>query len=252
MSSTLFWTIIEDGGFSPVLDGVAEPEFLSPEEITTAAGLRFAKRRSEWVLGRRVAKQLLLRCHPGLTDMPAGAITIANEPEGAPYVLADGRGRLAGSLSLSHREGMAACAWLDAAGVNVGIDIEKVEERSAAFLQDYFTPAECALFNSLPCELRSRWLTLAWSAKESVLKAWKKGLRLDTRSVEIGAAEGLERWEALPVGEWRPLAVKPLLQGAAPCRAWWQPWRNAVLTLAISGKTTIQMGDNCLQAIALA
>ncbi|TLN15346.1 hypothetical protein FDZ74_08480, partial [bacterium] len=119
-------------------------EFLSAAELDKLAQLRFARRREEWLLGRWIAKRLLRRVVPRLAGLPLAAWTVANEPDGQPYAQVDSV-RLPGCLSISHRAGWAACAWTGAAEIGLGIDLEEVEPHSAAFVQDYFSPAEQAL-----------------------------------------------------------------------------------------------------------
>jgi 4'-phosphopantetheinyl transferase len=63
--------------------------------------------------------------------------------------------------------------------------VETVAARSAAFVADYFTPEEKALVVDTPQSERDRLITLLWSAKESVLKALRCGLRADTRDVAV-------------------------------------------------------------------
>ena len=87
---------------------------------------------------------------------------------------------------------------------------------------------------------------------ESVLKALRKGLRMDTRSVEIGPVVGIERPTLVPETEsrshpqlarkrvgcdmaddlWYPLQVRCDAPGAFRYVAWWRPDGDNVLTMA--------------------
>ncbi len=96
-----------------------------------------------------------------------------------------------GTLSLSHSHGRAL-AVLRGDGGAVGADLERVEERSFAFVGDYFTAAEQAAWRAAPAERRALVATLIWSAKECAFKALAEGLRLPTVAVEVGLLEG--RW----------------------------------------------------------
>ena len=58
-------------------------------------------------------------------------------------------------------------------GHAVGIDLERVEERSADFEMIAFTDEERRL---LPTEERDLWITRFWVAKEAVAKALGRGL----------------------------------------------------------------------------
>jgi 4'-phosphopantetheinyl transferase len=88
------------------------------------------------------------------------------------------------TISLSHRSGWAMCAAAPAV-YRIGCDVEAVEPRSESFVLDYLTAAEQALVNG--CHHADRWRTVAliWSAKESVLKAIRRGLSEDTRTVSV-------------------------------------------------------------------
>lgn len=165
-----------------------ENDWLSGNEITRLAGMRFPKRRSDWRLGRWTAKRALAF----YLGMPSGPdvlrkIEIRPEPSGAPvtFILGD---RFPVSISLSHSSGTALCA-IAPEGVALGCDLEVVEERHPAFAADYFTDEEQQCVVSSPLSDRYRKLTLLWSAKESALKALRTGLRLDTRSVRVHLPE---------------------------------------------------------------
>jgi 4'-phosphopantetheinyl transferase len=73
----------------------------------------------------------------------------------------------------------------------VGCDLELVEPRSAAFVRHFFTSTEQqAIHDDLTANL-------LWSAKESVLKVLRTGLRRDTRTVEVVAEPGGAEWTSL-------------------------------------------------------
>ncbi|MRR29620.1 4'-phosphopantetheinyl transferase superfamily protein [bacterium] len=111
-------------------------------------------------------------------------ITIANHAEGAPFVKVDGQ-ILPIQLSISHREGMAAVGLSINPEISLGIDLEWVEDHPHSFYEDFFTAGEVNLLAAVSAD-RLAWTgTLIWSAKEAMLKALGKGLRLDTRTVEI-------------------------------------------------------------------
>ena len=128
---------------------------------------------------------------------------------GAPGLWLAGM-RWTGTLSLSHSHGRAL-AVLRGDGGAVGADLERVEERSEAFVGDYFTAAEQAAWRAAPAERRALVATLVWSAKECAFKALAEGLRLPTAAVEVALIEGLapEGWGRLearlrvePGGTW--------------------------------------------------
>lgn len=67
--------------------------------------LKLPKRRTEWRLGRLAVKRLLA---PDLGIERLGRIQIIAAEDGAPEAFVDGR-RFEGSVSISHRSGVAAC-----------------------------------------------------------------------------------------------------------------------------------------------
>jgi 4'-phosphopantetheinyl transferase len=237
------------------LDGEAGPSlrllsFLSPAEQAVLAGLRFPKRRREWLLGRWTAKRLLRRAHPEYADLPLSAITVGNDPDGAPYLAVAGEGRLSLSLSISHRDDRAFCALLappagqvDSPYSGVGADLELVEPRDPVFVEDYFTAGEAVRVWRCPEERRDTLVTVIWSAKEAVLKVLRLGLTVDTRSVELRHVARIEEAsasEAVAGGgaqgairaRWHEIEVGCTLTDVPPLCAWWRPDGRYVLTLA--------------------
>jgi len=211
-------------------DSVGAPpeDFLSDAELQKLAQMRFLRRREEWLLGRWTAKRLLVAAVPALAGTLPIKWTISNEADGQPYVLI-GDQRLAGCLSISHRGGQAVCAWTSAQGVGLGIDLERIEPRSPAFVSDYFTAAEQKTL--IAGAARERDAVLVWSAKEAMLKALGKGLRLDTRAVEVVRIAIQEESDG-----WRGLT------GRCPSRPdldWWAGWTPAgefLITLTVCGQ----------------
>lgn len=120
-----------------------ENDWLSGSENARLKGMRFAKRRADWRLGRWTAKRALavwlqvpaqplvlakIEIHPAPSGAPEGFF--ANEPAAV-------------SISLSHRAGKAMCA-IAPPGVDLGCDLELIEPHSDAFVADYFTADEQA------------------------------------------------------------------------------------------------------------
>jgi 4'-phosphopantetheinyl transferase len=201
-------------------------DWLSAAELLHLGGLRFAKRRADWRLGRWTAKLAV----SAYWNTPDGIetlreIEIRPGASGAPEVWLGGN--LAPvTISLSHRDGAAVCA-VAARGVELGCDLEVVEPRSATFLTDYFTAGEQAFIEQAPAADRSRLLALLWSAKESALKALRVGLRMDTRCAAVRVVGALE-----PDGgnsEWHPLHI--FCQGRF-FDGWWRQRGRVVQTVA--------------------
>jgi 4'-phosphopantetheinyl transferase len=211
-------------------------------------GMKFAKRRNDWRLGRWTAK-CAIAAHLGWRTESSFLVDIEICPaaSGAPEAfIAQQRTSL--GVSLSHCAGRAIAALVPS-GVMVGCDLERIELRISAFVSDYFTPEEQLWVAEMPAPYRPALVTLLWSAKESALKALGQGLRLDTRSVsvKIGDPQGIPGHLAAcfqtasrqeiqhPPGEpgqagWRPLQVV-CSNGGRTFNGWWQATSGFVRTL---------------------
>ena len=204
-------------------DVPAENAWLSADEIARLNGMRFAKRRTDWRLGRWTAKRALA-CYLNLPAHPhvLRRIEIRPAPSGAPEGFLANQPAVV-TISLSHRAGRAVCAVAQS-GVDLGCDLEAIEPHSDAFLSDYFTAEEQTLVTRVPATDRARLLTLLWSAKESALKALRTGLRLDTRSVIVSPDD-----ESFDFNGWSRLQVRyidgPIFHG------WWQHTDNIMRTV---------------------
>ena len=143
---------------------------------------RFEKRRRDWLLGRWAGKKALLGIS-GLSDRDIGRFEILSAPDGSPVPTLDGQ-RCRVQLSLSHSNGRALATVANGTS-GLGCDIESVEPRTASFLETFFTASERALVAGVDASYRDLLVTMIWSAKESVLKALRTGLRADTYSVEV-------------------------------------------------------------------
>lgn len=210
--------------------GQAPPAWLSPAEQEVFKGLAFAQRRHKWLLGRWACKRLLTKMGWG------GELTILNDQAGWPYALKAGK-RLPVCLSISHRGDWGLAAAAEAPGVQLGADLETVEERDAALVRQFFSEAEAKRVEAAG-ERRNTVVACIWSGKEAVLKALGLGLRHDTRDIVVGARvavpEGIKgRWKGLEVTLAPVLAVQ-----IAPRRLSlvWRDLGDRVITVAILGK----------------
>jgi 4'-phosphopantetheinyl transferase len=204
-------------------DVPAENAWLSANEIARLNGMRFAKRRDSWRLGRWTAKRALasylnLPTHP----LELIKIEIRPAPSGAPEAFLNDKPAVV-TISLSHRDGRAVCA-VAPSGVELGCDLEVIEPHGDAFLSDYFTAEEQALVARAPAMDRARLLTLLWSGKESALKALRTGLRLDTRSVIVSPDD-----ESFELSGWSRLQVR-YTEGRI-FHGWWQHTDNILRTV---------------------
>lgn len=210
----------------------ADPTWLAAAERERAESLRFTKRRNDYLLGRFTSKSALARTL-GLPIEPASLRRIevrnrASGPErGAPEVFLDGA-PAPFELSITDRAGWGV-STLTPPGVRVGCDLEIVEPRSDAFVADYLTRQEQEFVAAGRSEqARFARANLLWSAKESVLKLLRTGLRRDTRSVEVRVSGGAGRdgW-----CELRACAVEGRLFSG-----WWCRFGPFLLTFAFEAR----------------
>jgi len=204
--------------------------WLAAGEAARAAGMRFAKRRTEYLVRRWTAKHAVA-AEAGLPVDPVSLarIEVRNAASGAPEVWVDDRHAGLG-VSLTDRAGWAVCLVSGelVSGVPraVGCDLELIEPRSPAFVRDFLTEAEQRLVQAAGSDVdRQVVANLVWSAKESALKVLRTGLRRDTRSVEVrlpAAAPG--------PGGWSTLAVRTAQGREFP--GWWCRHGAFLLTVA--------------------
>jgi 4'-phosphopantetheinyl transferase len=201
----------------------AGTDWLAPAEIARAAAMRYAKRRTEYLLSRLAAKHTVAAVVGRSTEPAAfAAIEVRNAPSGAPYVLVDGAPPGL-AVSISDRAGWAVCL-VGAGSHDVGCDLELVEPRSPGFVRDFLTEAEQRYVAARsPGDGRDAAANLIWSAKESALKVLRTGLRRDTRSVEVSVRPAGE-------GGWGALRVRSAEGGVFP--GWWRREGVFVLTVA--------------------
>lgn len=178
----------------------ASADWLSAAERRRADALRYAKRRTDFLLARWTLKLAVAKLL-GWPDDPATFARIEGRtaPGGAPLLYVDGQPADRG-VSLTDRAGCAVCL-IAARAVAVGCDVEVVEPRTDTFVGDYLTQAEQRLVGAAG-SARDTAVNLVWSAKESALKVLGTGLRRDTRSIEVDVSElsPPERtWSALRV-----------------------------------------------------
>jgi 4'-phosphopantetheinyl transferase len=153
--------------------------WLHPAERDAAAALAVPKRRLDYVAGRVAAKRALAQLG---ADVPA-AIEVRPEVglrAGAPRALGPA-GLLAAGLSITHGAGWG-CAAAVARG-QVGVDLERVEARHPAFLDEAFAEGELERWAAaLGADADDpRTVTVAWCAKEALLKRAGVGLRAALR-----------------------------------------------------------------------
>ena len=202
-------------------------DWLAAAERAYADRQRYTKRRSEFRAARFTAKSAIAHA----LDLPRdpavlATIEIRHEESGAPYGCVDGQ-RIASQLSLTDRADWAVCL-LSSGSFRVGCDLELVEPRSAAFVDDFFTEYEQRYVAGHGDPVaRALAANLIWSAKESALKVLTTGLRRDTRSVEVRPEERDDGWARLDI----------LTAEGMPIHGWWRRYGTFVLTVASAERT---------------
>jgi 4'-phosphopantetheinyl transferase len=198
--------------------------WLAASELEHASGLRFSKRRNDWLIGRWTAKQALLsywlrECGEAVSSQ---SFEIRNAADGAPEAWLDGRPAPV-SLALSHSGGHGFCA-VAGPGIMLGCDLEMIGPHDRAFVEDYFTAEEASLVLATPAAAQPLVCTLIWSAKESALKCLREGLRRDTRSVAVDVPHDRKP-------DWSPFTVR-CRESSRTFHGWWRPSGPFVLTIA--------------------
>jgi 4'-phosphopantetheinyl transferase len=252
----IHWLIQTSHACPEIGRGVAPVGLLSAHEQERLAALRVPKRRHDWLLGRWTAKHLLQAALLETRQLSAALdrIEIDNDAAGAPFARLIGAGAggavpaepLPASLSISHSGDRAFCAvhWQDAdRAAAIGCDIERIEPRDPSFVRAYFTEAEAAAVATAPAALSPLLVTALWSAKEAVLKAWRIGLRVDTRTIDcdLGSASGRAPGALFGAEDrpWQPLSAQVsgqmgrLAAPASGVDGWWRVDDGYVMTLAV-------------------
>lgn len=207
------------------LDVPRHDDWLGPNERATLSTLQIPKRRSEWRLGRWTAKRALRHGPVPLAAVPDDRdIEIRASTCGAPEVFVHDRASTV-AISISHSRGVGFCVATPAK-MAIGCDTEFVERRSEAFISDYFCPQEREATKRVHPADHELMATLIWSAKESVLKALREGLRLDLRSVVVDVRIEPFRFR------WNRFAAR-CPEACTDFHGWWRSRGRHVYTVAV-------------------
>lgn len=188
---------------------------LSSLELASPALRAAPKRRRDYLAGRLAARRALASLLGGRAR-DLSVTTSKHARAGEPFVV-DRRGAAAPYVvSISHAAGLAvACAGSQKNGP-IGIDLEVVEDRGAAFAEEAFAPGELATWAAaLGRPIDEAWVsTAAWVTKEAILKYDGVGLRVPLRSRSVARLEAADE----PLSE---------TTGGAPLIAalrWWRAY----------------------------
>ena len=214
MTTFLYWLT------QTIADVPENHDWLSEKESSILGRLRFEKRRNDWLLGRWTAKRAICASHH-LEKAGLGQLEILAAEDGAPEAFWKGKSANV-SISISHSNARSLCA-VGPRGGSIGCDLEQIKDRDDLFIKDYFTRNERELCRSAPLE-KALIANLIWSAKESVLKAVRASMRLDTRSVLICPEfrESKDCWN-----KWTGRCLEP----SRSFYGWWAVWDGYVYTL---------------------
>jgi malonyl CoA-acyl carrier protein transacylase/phosphopantetheinyl transferase len=167
-------------------------------------------RRTEWLLGRIVAKDALrqyLKVRYGLTLCPAD-VEVLPDGNGRPLVHGSWVDQVprVPQVSIAHSGGLAV-ALVGGPGGGIGVDVEWLDRMNEHVMLMAFTPVERELLARLPAEEAQEWALRVWCAKEAVGKALGRGM--------LGAPQSLVAQELDP----HRGAVKIGLKGASALSA---------------------------------
>ena len=142
--------------------------FLSDDERQRSARFRFDRHRRDYVVAHALLRRMVSE-HRDIRPADCRFVTAAT---GKP-ALADDPGL---TFSLTHTDGLVACAVAD--GHPVGVDAEPVDRDVSwtDLARQFFAPTEIAQLEACPADRqRERFLEL-WTLKEAYLKATGEGL----------------------------------------------------------------------------
>jgi phosphopantetheinyl transferase len=152
--------------------------FLSAEEQDYLHGLRYPKRRQEWLGGRLAAKRALLYpVSPETFSDLAPRLSILPDAQGKPCPQGTDK-----ALAISHSCGYAlALAVTGRRGC--GVDLQKISPKISRVVERFAQVHELALLiEQLPCQSMESRLTMLWVAKEAL----KKSMLADQPSLFAG------------------------------------------------------------------
>lgn len=178
---------------------------LTSEEHVRAARFRFERDRQRFTVARGILRDILsryLHCRPAELAFSYG-------PHGKPALANDTTSLC---FNVSHSGELALYAV--SPGVEVGVDVERVEARNAGrdIAERFFAPREIAALGSLPSDLQVEAFFLCWTRKEAYIKAIGKGISIPLESFEVSLMPGQSAailsgepgWSIQPAGRSAP------------------------------------------------
>ena len=144
---------------------------LTAAERARAARFHFERDRRDYTAAHALVRRVLAT----LDGRPPASLPFGTGELGKPYLLAADGTASRWAFSLSHADGMVACA---VAGRPVGIDVERLDHAAAVdtLATHVCSAAEIERLEGLePARRRERFIEL-WTLKEALLKAAGVGL----------------------------------------------------------------------------
>lgn len=186
LKATFRWLELEDGprcllATSPISEhNAVELQFIDWDEINT---FKTQKRTNEHLSARWLLERALMEWG----GLDCSQLAIMRTSERAPYLQAiQGlwiQPRLP-SISLSHSQDLAAVALIEQ-GWTVGVDAEPFERPPASTVYDMMARGE-ELEQLKDGRLDALW---AWTSKEAIQKAARKGMHLNPRDIVLNEEE---------------------------------------------------------------
>jgi acyl transferase domain-containing protein/phosphopantetheinyl transferase len=184
------WVLVTEGWPDSASRDVVMRRFLGIDERSDYDARNPNVQRT-WLLGRIAAKDavrdLMWRTGTDGRIFPV-EVTVSNDAEGAPHVTAPDGSDV--RVSIAHTGGFGVA--LAARGTDVGIDIERIEDRPDSFELAALSKKERTRFEELPDidrqSVRDVELTRWWAAKEAAAKAAGTGMQgrpKDWKVVEV-------------------------------------------------------------------
>ncbi|MGB5872561.1 MAG: 4'-phosphopantetheinyl transferase superfamily protein [Bacteroidota bacterium] len=154
---------------------------LTGEEYGQFRQFRGWKRKVEWLAGRIAVKAAFGRysAHAG-NALPRLPVSVLNNEAHVPYF----PGHPEVHLSITHSHGYAVAV---VAPFDIGIDLEKIEERPLALTHYFFSEEEqnLAAAREEDSGARDGMITHIWSRKEAVSKFLQLGGNLDFKDLKV-------------------------------------------------------------------
>jgi 4'-phosphopantetheinyl transferase len=149
--------------------------FLADAERQRAAKFINPTHRDRWIVARGYLRQILGQ----YLDLHPSQVMFSYGQQGKPAIIGSQI-----QFNLSHSRDRAVYGI--SAKYPLGIDLEYIHPLAAADLVDrFFSPAERAIFHSLPIDIQQAAFFHAWTQKEAYLKACGTGLNTPLDKIEV-------------------------------------------------------------------